>query len=283
MNSPEISGEAWSAPSVEQRERMLLEKLADHYCGIYLVQVFGGLIHNLNNPLQVILVRSEQLDSDADKLKQMAASDANQPMQEVSERICNRISSLSKSVNEVNSGFLFLSNEMVLQASTEPSKIDINKFIDNATYLLNANMFFKHKVSKVFNLDKSLPLWHGQRSVLGVILLHLVQNALEAMAQVEQRILTIETMQCDGALVIRVGDTGVGIQEQHRDAILKPFFTTKKGMEYEGDVCEHMGIGLSIVSLLVEKCGGRLEFKSAPGKTVFSILLPACESNRGRP
>ncbi|HHN77052.1 MAG TPA: HAMP domain-containing histidine kinase, partial [Phycisphaerales bacterium] len=67
--------------------------------------------------------------------------------------------------------------------------------------------------------------------------------------------------------VIHVIDTGPGIDEEKRDEIFKPYFTTKRGGS---------GLGLPTTRRIVEAHGGRLELVSEPGRgTDFAIVLPA--------
>jgi signal transduction histidine kinase len=65
---------------------------------------------------------------------------------------------------------------------------------------------------------------------------------------------------------VAVIDRGVGIDPQQRDSIFNPFFTTKP---------EGVGLGLAIVSKIVDEHGGKITVESEPGKgSVFHVLLP---------
>ena len=65
---------------------------------------------------------------------------------------------------------------------------------------------------------------------------------------------------------VRVHDTGAGIAEQDLPHIFEPFFTTKP-------VGAGTGLGLSVVHGIVEDHGGRIEVRSNPGDTTFSVYL----------
>jgi signal transduction histidine kinase len=61
-------------------------------------------------------------------------------------------------------------------------------------------------------------------------------------------------------------DRGVGIEPQNLSTIFNPFFTTKP---------EGVGLGLAIVSKIVDQHGGKIAVESEPGKgSVFRVLLP---------
>jgi signal transduction histidine kinase len=69
-------------------------------------------------------------------------------------------------------------------------------------------------------------------------------------------------------LVVKISDTGPGIEEDHLKHIFEPFFTTKE----EG---RGTGLGLSIVYNIIEQHGGTITAKSEPGQgTLFTIELP---------
>jgi signal transduction histidine kinase len=72
-----------------------------------------------------------------------------------------------------------------------------------------------------------------------------------------------------GAVVVRVKDTGSGIEAQHLAHLFEPFFTTKA----EG---KGTGLGLSIVQGIVTQHGGTVTVQSEPGHgTTFTVRLPS--------
>jgi CheY-like chemotaxis protein len=69
-------------------------------------------------------------------------------------------------------------------------------------------------------------------------------------------------------VVARIADNGPGIRAEVLPRIFEPFFTTKR-------VGEGAGLGLSVSYGIVEQHGGHLTVESAPGRTVFTLELPA--------
>ncbi|MBX3373008.1 MAG: PAS domain S-box protein [Phycisphaeraceae bacterium] len=101
------------------------------------------------------------------------------------------------------------------------------------------------------------------------VIINLVMNALDAMENVEQPVLTIRTFSRDSWRVIEVTDNGHGIPPEQISRIFEPFFTTKP-------VGCGTGLGLSIAYSIIQRHGGRLDATSRPGEgTSFSISLPA--------
>ncbi|NVM22087.1 MAG: GHKL domain-containing protein [Desulfobacterales bacterium] len=252
---------------------MILRKLADHYCGVYLIRVLEGFIHNLNNPLQILCVRSEQLTKNIEKLREALEAEAVAEARELIEPMESKIDSFATSLEGLYSGLGSLTRCVLFKECSEIGQVKINAVVEDTLFLLNANMFFKHSVEKTLELDDNLPTLRGRHTDLCIIMLNLIQNALESMAGAEEKHLTIETSVQEANIIIKVGDTGCGIPEENRQHIFKAFFTTKRGTQYEGKLDEHLGIGLSLVSFLLEDYLGHISFESVPGNTTFTLEL----------
>jgi len=100
------------------------------------------------------------------------------------------------------------------------------------------------------------------------VLVNLMRNAAEAMAESPRRELTITTEAIqDTGVEISVADTGPGIPDEVAKRLFQPFVTTKSG---------GMGIGLAISRSIVEAHGGNLSMTpNEGGGTVFLFRLPA--------
>jgi two-component system sensor kinase FixL len=98
------------------------------------------------------------------------------------------------------------------------------------------------------------------------VLLNLVRNALEAMQEVDRRVLTLSTQQLDDDTVrIDVADSGPGIAPEIADQLFQPFITTKQS---------GMGVGLSISRTIIEAHGGRIWVDRNPeGGVIFHVTL----------
>lgn len=107
------------------------------------------------------------------------------------------------------------------------------------------------------------------------VLVNLIDNAADALANREDGVIAVKTAARDGAVEVSVRDNGVGIPERDLPQIFERLFTTKAGGQGSG-------LGLAIVRKIVEEHGGRIDVKSRPGAGTFvTIAFPAAEGTRG--
>jgi PAS domain S-box-containing protein len=126
-----------------------------------------------------------------------------------------------------------------------------------------------------FDLCDADPRMYGDSGQLGQLLMNLVVNARDAINGTGT--VTITTaLEADehnaGAppvVVLRVSDTGCGMEESVRQHLFEPFFTTK-------EAGKGTGFGLSIVFSIIKQHGARIEVESAPGcGTSFTMRFTA--------
>ena len=256
------------------RERKLLSALADHHCGVFFLRTLEGFVHNLNSPLQIVWMRSEQVMQDVIKLQTKVSEGDSTEIAKLADRMKQRMDSFMKGLDQLNNILSFLSKDLLGKHRSEIGDVCVNKALEDALFLLKADMFFKHRVALQLELGDNLPRIRGRHSDFCVIVLYLVQNALDAMLHSEAKNLTIATASKEGHIVINIKDTGLGISEEDSPHIFEPFFATKHEIEYNGKVETRMGLGLPIVSLLLEDYKGTVSFERVPQHTIFNVRIP---------
>jgi len=122
--------------------------------------------------------------------------------------------------------------------------------------------------------DLCLSVVRGQ---IEQVLLNLMINSRQAMLP-RGGTLTIDG-QCrtDGVVLIKVTDTGCGIEPEKISRIFEPFFSTKTN-EVRPDL-RGTGLGLSVCKDIIESHNGNINVESEPDRgTTFTIILPSCQT-----
>jgi C4-dicarboxylate-specific signal transduction histidine kinase len=146
------------------------------------------------------------------------------------------------------------------------TSLDVNGLIREAAQLDEAEIRSSSTRLR-FNLAEALPAVLGDQAQLEQVLLNLIRNAQEAMAQnaPEQRELTLASSHARGLVTVAVHDTGPKLAAAVRARLLDEFFTTKP---------QGLGLGLAISRSIIEAHGGRLWVENRAGGTTFSFTLP---------
>ena len=236
--------------AAERRERRQLEAQLNHAQKMEAVgQLAGSVAHDFNNVLTAILGFCElALGSLAD----------DSPMR----RDLLEIRNAGERAAGLTRQLLAFSRQQVLQ----PKVHDLNALVSGILPMLRRLLI--ENIEVYIALEPNAGRLKIDSTQLEQVLVNLVVNARDAMPNGGK--LTIETRSDAGAgeVILRVTDTGSGMDETTRQRIFEPFFTTKgpgKGT----------GLGLATVHRIVKQCGGAIELTSEPGMgTTFTIRLP---------
>ena len=126
----------------------------------------------------------------------------------------------------------------------------------------------QHGIAVQLEAEPQLPCVHGDRIQIEQVILNLLRNAIDAMAEVEgERILQVRIVRVgDTAVELAVRDSGHGMAPRVAERVFDPFFSTKPG---------GLGMGLSISRTIIEVHQGRLWVAPNPDAGVtFRLTLP---------
>ncbi len=145
--------------------------------------------------------------------------------------------------------------------------VDLNELVDQSLHMIRFDKrLLDVKVERKFSPDTGRISLLPQ--ALQQVLVNLIINALDAMAQTPNPVLKVRTERREGWCVIEVSDNGTGIAHEHMGRLFEPFFTTKP-------VGKGTGLGLSISYSLVQKQGGSITVQSHLGRgSSFTVRLP---------
>ncbi len=105
---------------------------------------------------------------------------------------------------------------------------------------------------------------YADRGQLGQVIINLLTNSIHALKDRARKEIYISTRQDNNRIYLMVSDTGKGVEDEIRDKIFLPFFTTRK---------DGAGIGLTLSRNIVEAHGGYLSFGTDADRTEFAICL----------
>ena len=150
-------------------------------------------------------------------------------------------------------------------------RVDLNETFADVLEVLGAEAG-RRQIGLATEFDPALPSVLGDRVHLQQVVLNLVVNAMDAMADtpVWQRRVAVRTaLRQDGSVEVAVTDRGHGIARADMSKLFESFFTTKQ---------RGMGLGLSIARSIVESHGGRIWAEAdTGGGATFRFTLPAAE------
>jgi signal transduction histidine kinase len=219
-------------------------------------QLTAGLAHELRNPLGTMKTSAELLERKVSADNEIAREMAGYIRQEVDR------------INSLITRFLDFARPRNLRLE----KTDLHAMLDRAIQLFDREKTGAAASVTVFkNYSPDVPPVRVEAELMEHVITNLLSNA--AQASPPGAVVTIKTRLADTAegprAEIAVIDRGSGIDPKHLESIFNPFFTTK---------AEGVGLGLAIVSKIVDEHGGQITVESTPGEgSVFRVYLPVAE------
>jgi two-component system, NtrC family, sensor histidine kinase HydH len=208
-------------------------------------QLSAGLAHELRNPLGTMKASAEML--------QRSVAAENEVAREVSGFIASEVDR----TNSLITRFLDFARPLQLRLDTA----DLAQTLDRAVAAAERET---PRVAIYKNYDPEIRAFAFDAELLERVFFNLIVNA--AQATEAGGAVTVKTRAAAGNIEVAVIDRGSGIDPKNLDDIFNPFFTTKP---------QGVGLGLAIVSKIVDQHGGKIAVESEPGKgSVFHVFLP---------
>jgi two-component system, cell cycle sensor histidine kinase and response regulator CckA len=222
----------------------------------------GGVAHDFNNMLAVIMGRTEVAIMKAD------------PSQPIFKDLQEILKAAQRSTDLVRQLLAF-----ARQQTVAPRVMDLNEVVSGVTKMLQR--LIGEEIDLIWNPGKDLWQVKIDASQVDQLLANLAVNARDAIAGVGSLTIETENMVLDEAycannaesapgeyVLLAVSDNGCGMNRETLASIFEPFFTTK------GPGCG-TGLGLSTVYGIVKQNEGFINVYSEPDQgTTFKIYLP---------
>ena len=227
---------------LNQRAMIRQEKI------VALGQMAAGVAHEVMNPL-----------ANMDGLLQLAQHKPDRMNAEAISKLREQIARINAIVQQMRS--------LIHPAEGQPQRLPLNDVVAQSIEMVRID-----SRAKRFGIQADLAPNVGavliRPQALQQVLVNLLLNSLDALADVRQPSLVVKTSRSDRWYVIEVIDNGIGIKPEHLNRVFEPFFTTKP-------VGKGTGLGLSISYNLIQRLGGMIDVTSQLGVgTTLTIHLP---------
>ncbi|MBC3435413.1 sensor histidine kinase [Pseudomonas sp. BW16M2] len=214
-------------------------------------QMSAALAHEINQPLTTQRMQLETLRLLLDHGRHDEARQALEPLEQMLTRMAALTGHLKTFARNSPGGLR--------------ERLDLATVVDQALHLLDTRI---RAEGVEVALYLARPAWvRGDAIRLEQVLINLLRNAIDAMADKRYKRLEIRIEADDAQWRLSVLDSGGGILDCDLDRVFDPFFTTKP-------VGEGLGLGLAISYGIVIDAGGRLQVENLPGGARFSLTLP---------
>ena len=218
----------------------------------------AGVAHELNNPVNNIMLTAHMLMEDYPSLSDAERLDMIKDVADETARAKNIVSNLLDFARE--------------SASTIQT-LDLEKLLKD-TVRLAENQVRMSGIKIELQVTENLPPIHGDGQKLQQVFLNLILNAVDASTKGSKIQVIAFPHEKPDHVAIKVIDYGQGISSHILPSIFDPFFTTKaKG--------KGTGLGLSVSQGIVAKHGGKILVSSDEGSgSIFTVVLPATAFRR---
>jgi len=247
--SEDITEKKRMAQSLEDARMQTLqnEKMAT------LGEMAGGIAHEINNPLSVIIGHTTNLKEKLKNNITLTTKDLLTTLEKI-EETGFRIHKIIKSLR------IFSRNE-----DNDPlEEVKLEEIINNTLALCEKKLLSKN-ISVTVEIPKNLKL-KAHATQISQVLLNLLSNSQDALELLQEKWIKIEANEYKREIEITVTDSGNGIHSSIQNKIMNPFFTTK-------EPGYGTGLGLSISASLMRRQNGELLLDHNHKNTRFILRL----------
>ncbi len=216
-------------------------------------QLAGGIAHEINNPLAVIVGYTETLI-------ELAESGELQSKNKLC-GLLNKVVEKAYQCKKIIQGLIDFSQN----SFSAFDRVDINKILEKIAGVYQTRLDVNSN-SIILNLMPDLPEILVDRYQISQAFINILDNAIESIDKTGKII--ISTKKQDSSVIIGITDSGKGISEENVDNIFDPFFTTKA-------IGEGTGLGLYISYSIIDMLNGDISVVSKLNKgSTFNIKIP---------
>ncbi len=192
----------------------------------------GGVAHEINTPLGIILGYSQLLMDDIKDEEVLEGMKIIEKQTKVCRKIVADLLGFARNSQSVN------------------ETVDVNASIKKVTNLVE-HIFFLNRIKVLFSLEETIPQVIGDEERLKQVWLNLLNNAADAIGK--DGIISVQSKVGPGGrgVMVSIADSGKGVTNGDLPRVFDPFFTTK-------EVGKGTGLGLSVSFGIIKDHGGKI-------------------------
>jgi PAS domain S-box-containing protein len=219
-------------------------------------EMAGGIAHEINNPLSIIVGKLNQVNR--------MLEEPNTDVSRVKNNINHAIDTATR-IASVVSGLKTFSRD----ADNDPFVSYSIRNLISEVQILCEERFKAHGISLSFSCDlEDAEEINCRPTQIVQVIISLLSNSFEAVETLPEKWVALEVTSQNKLFTISITDSGNGIGPDIVAKIMQPFFTTK-------EIGKGTGLGLSIALGIIEEHKGMLRYDSTSKNTRFIIELPA--------
>lgn len=228
-----------------------------------------GLAHNVNTPLSAVIARAEMLGERLKGLREKQPEKTGEGDDESTAKLDKCIRDADVIVTnamKISDIIRNMMNKRLQEAENSPQMLNLTSLLKEELQFLEADMAFKHEVTKTYQLDESVPLIKGVYYHFSQCLTHIINTIMKSFDGSDVKELTVSSKHNDDTIYIEIHDTGL-IHDEN---------------DGEGEAQSSNGIWLKNVKELLRPYSGELQISSKPHDNLYTISIPYGLSNKER-
>lgn len=214
-------------------------------------ELAGGIAHEINNPLAIIMGSAERLTRELRRSNYPQVQQCTELILRTGDRIAKVISSLRKLARDGQ--------------DSPRNSFDLERLIQEVV-ILSEEKLRHQSIQLIIKVEPGMEVFANEVEI-SQVLFNLLSNAIDAVENSPERWIQIEAKAMPGGVLLAVTDSGPGIPGHLSARIMEPFFTTK-------DIGKGTGLGLSISLSIAKRHGGDLRLNGENNHTSFELWLP---------
>ncbi|MFC2289394.1 MAG: nitrogen regulation protein NR(II) [Treponema lecithinolyticum] len=227
-----------------------------------LTNLAASVAHEIKNPLGAISIHIQLIQK---ALKKARSAGGRLPDEKHAEKYLDTVNEEIERLNKIIVDFLFAVRPISAQLHEADPLAEINSFIA----FVKAELEQKHIKLETELMQKSVHVMIDTK-LFRQVLINLVQNSIAAMPN--GGFLWINAAVKNDRFLLRIADSGLGMDEKTVNRIFEPYFTTKP---------QGTGLGMTMVYKIIKEFAGDIDVKSFPGEgTLITLSLPVAQKER---